>query len=182
MKYNEYIPVHLPLIISIPHGGRLFPPEIPDKIDVNRPIKEGVEDPMTLVAWNDYHNFMQTAIKDVETNFSHGLLMTLMELFALYTRKSNNIQFADLLYGQTTSFGGRLQSHGYATVPSLIHKYPFKDTKYFHGGYCVQKYGSQYAGHEYVNNHLLLLFLDYQEFYELGIRKKRGTFILALSE
>ncbi|RIB08365.1 hypothetical protein C2G38_2211856 [Gigaspora rosea] len=63
------------------------------------------------------------------------------------TRKSNNIQFADLLYGQTTSFGGRLQSHGYATFPSHIHKYPFKDTIYFHGGYCIQKYGSQYIEH-----------------------------------
>ncbi|CAG8797586.1 20352_t:CDS:1, partial [Gigaspora rosea] len=40
-----------------------------------------------------------------------------------------------------------LQSHGYDTVPSHIHKYPFKDTKYFHGGYCVQKYGSQYIEH-----------------------------------
>ncbi|RIB12048.1 hypothetical protein C2G38_2042154 [Gigaspora rosea] len=196
MNYNEYIPGHLPLIISIPHGGRLFPPEIPDrkknlssvvksndlntqdigreladklmlhfkgmrpylvinhlgrsKIDVNRPIKEGAEDPKTLVAWNDYHNFMQTAIKDVETNFGHGLLIDIhghahpehlieigyvlpaeilslptsqinenpniysgSSIRSLYTRKSNNIPFADLIYGQTTSFGGRF------TIPWL---------------------------------------------------------------
>ncbi|CAG8528362.1 13132_t:CDS:2 [Dentiscutata heterogama] len=66
---------------------------------------------------------------------------------ALYNRKSNSILFADLLYGKTTSLGGRLQSHGYETVPSHIHKYPFKDEKYFYGGYCVQKYGSRCAEH-----------------------------------
>ncbi|CAG8796031.1 11448_t:CDS:2, partial [Gigaspora rosea] len=145
--------------LVITHLGR-------SKIDVNRPIKEGVEDPKTLVAWNDYHNFMQTVIKDVETNFGHAHPEHLIEIGyvlpaeilslptsqinenpniysgssirSLYTRKSNKIQFADLLYGQTTSFGGCLQSHGYATVPSHIHKYLFKDTKYFHGGCCVQ--------------------------------------------
>ncbi|CAG8622875.1 23643_t:CDS:2, partial [Gigaspora margarita] len=123
MNYSKYIPGHLPLVISIPHDGRLFPPEIPDrkknhpsvvksndlntqdigreladkimlhfkgkrpylvinhlgrsKIDVNRPIKEGVDgkNSITLVVWNDYHNFIKTAIKDVETNFGHGLLI-----------------------------------------------------------------------------------------------------------
>ncbi|CAG8579787.1 9915_t:CDS:2 [Racocetra fulgida] len=227
MNYSEYIPGHLPLIISIPHGGQLFPPEIPDrkkshpsvvksndlntqdigreladkimvhfkgkrpylvinnlgrsKIDVNRSIKEGVEgkDSITLVAWNDYHNFIKTAIKDVETSFGHGLLIDIHEHFieigytlsaetlsystsqinenpeiysgssiqALYNRKSNSIQFADLIYGKTTSLGGRLQSYGYDTIPSHIHKHPLKDEKYFRGGYCVQIYGSRYAEH-----------------------------------
>ncbi|CAG8673286.1 1144_t:CDS:2, partial [Scutellospora calospora] len=223
MNYSEYIPGHLPLIISIPHGGRLFPPEIPDrkkklpgavksndlntqvigrelaenimihfegrrpyviinhlgrsKIDVNRPIKEGVEgkeDSLALIAWNDYHNFMQTAIKDIEANFGRGLLIDIhghthpehfveigyvlsseilslptsqinanpeihsgSSIRSLYNRKqSNNLQFADLLYGKTTSLGGRLQSHGYDTVPSHIHKHPNDNEKYFHGGYC----------------------------------------------
>ncbi|KAF0424077.1 t9ss c-terminal target domain-containing protein [Gigaspora margarita] len=139
-----------------------------------------------------------TAIKNVETNFGHGLLIDIhghahpehlieigyvlpdetlslptpqinenpdiysgSSIRSLYTRKSNNIQFADLLYGQTTSFGGRLQSHGYATVPSHIHKYLFKDTKYFHGGYCVQKL---------------------PRILRVGNKEKRSTFILALSE
>ncbi|CAG8500856.1 21762_t:CDS:2 [Gigaspora margarita] len=31
MNYSEYISGQLPLIISIPHDGQLFPPEIPDR-------------------------------------------------------------------------------------------------------------------------------------------------------
>src|SRR5688572_2550517 len=30
-NFTEFIPGHLPLIISIPHGGHLFPDEIPDR-------------------------------------------------------------------------------------------------------------------------------------------------------
>ncbi|CAG8598246.1 14190_t:CDS:2, partial [Racocetra fulgida] len=219
MNYSEYIPGTLPLIISIPHGGHLFPSEIPDrkqnhpnvvksndintqeigrkivdqimlqfkgkrpyliinhlgrsKIDVNRPIKEGVEgkDSITSIAWNDYHHFMWTAIKDVEANFGRGLLVDIhgyalsaeilslstsqinsnseihsgSSIRALYTRKLRSLQFADLLYGKTTSLGGRLQSHGYDTVPSHVHQHPLENEKYFRGGYCVQKYGSRHA-------------------------------------
>ncbi|CAG8825996.1 12563_t:CDS:2, partial [Gigaspora rosea] len=147
--------------LVINHLGR-------SKIDVNRPIKEGVEGKATLAPWNDYYNFIRTTINDVETNFGHGLLIDIHENFieigyvlsaetlllstfqinknpeiysrssihALYTRNSNRIQFANLLYGKTTLLSGRLQSHDYDTVPSHIHKHPVKDEKYFHGGYC----------------------------------------------
>ncbi|CAG8700220.1 4717_t:CDS:2 [Dentiscutata erythropus] len=259
MDYSEYIPGHLPLIISVPHGGRIFPPEIPDrkknhpsvvksndlntqaigreladkiklyfkgmrpylvinhlgrsKIDVNRPIKEGVEGKDTLVAWNDYHNFMQTAIKDVEINFGHGLLIDIhghshpehfveigyvlsaetlsfptsqinkpeiysgSSIRALYTRKSSNIRFSDLLYGKTTSLGGRLQSHGYETVPSHIHQHPLNDEKYFHGGYCVRKYGSQHGEHV-----IDAIQIELPRTLRVGNKEKRSNFILALSE
>ncbi|CAG8794934.1 17731_t:CDS:2, partial [Gigaspora margarita] len=165
--------------LVINHLGR-------SKIDVNRPIKEGVDgkDSITLIAWNDYHNFIQTAIKDVETNFGQGLLIDIhghghpenfieigyvlsagtlslstsqinedpeiysgSSIRSLYTRNSNGIRFSDLLYGKTTSLGGRLQSYGYDAVPSHIHKHPLKDEKYFRGGYCAQKYGSLHAEH-----------------------------------
>ncbi|CAG8509967.1 6663_t:CDS:2 [Cetraspora pellucida] len=262
MNYSEYIPGNLPLIISIPHGGHLFPPEIPDrkqnhpnvvksndlktqeigrlladkitlrfkgrrpyliinhlgrsKIDVNRPIKEGVEgkDSITSIVWNDYHNFMQTAIKDVEANFGHGLLVDVhghthpehfveigyvlsaeilslstsqinanpeihsgSSIRALYTRKSNNLQFADLLYGKTTSLGGRLQSHGYDTVPSHIHQHPLGDEKYFHGGYCVQKYGSRHA-----EQIIDAIQIEIPTSLRIGNKEKRQNFITALSE
>ncbi|CAG8639475.1 41234_t:CDS:2 [Gigaspora margarita] len=71
--------------------------------------------------------------EDPEINFGSSIR-------ALYTRNSNSIQFADLLYGKTTLLSGRLQSHGYDAVP-------LKDEKYFHDDYCAQKYGSLYAKH-----------------------------------
>ncbi|CAG8852499.1 36027_t:CDS:1, partial [Gigaspora margarita] len=43
---------------------------------------------------------------------------------ALYNRKSNSILFSDLLYGKTILLDGRLQSYGYDTIPSNIHKHP----------------------------------------------------------
>ncbi|CAG8507627.1 3104_t:CDS:2 [Gigaspora margarita] len=243
MNYSEYIPGHLPLIISVPHGGRLIPPEIPDRernhpsfvksndlktqdigrelankitlhfkgmrpyLIINhlgRPIKEGAEeDSITQVAWNDYHNFMQTAIKDVEANFDHGLLIDIhgyvlltetlslstshinenpeiyseSSIRALYTRKSSSIKFANLLYGKTTSLGGHLQSHGYDTVPSHIHQHPIKDEKYFHGGYCVQKYGSRHAEHI-----IDAIQIELPRTLRAGNKEKRSNFISALSE
>ncbi|CAG8773298.1 354_t:CDS:2 [Gigaspora margarita] len=195
--------------LIINHLGR-------SKIDVNRPIEEGVEgeDSITLMAWNDYHNFMQTAIKDVEVNFDHGLLIDIhghshpknfielgyvistetlslstshinenAEIYsgssirALYTRKSSSIKFANLLYGKTTSLGGRLQSHGYDTVPSHIHQHPIKDEKYFHGGYCVQKYGSRHAEHI-----LDAIQIELSRTLRVGDKERRSNVILALSE
>jgi hypothetical protein len=64
---------------------------------------------------------------------------------ALYNRKKSTLSFAELLRGKTTSLGGRLQSYGYDTVPSHIHKHPLANERYFHGGYTVQKYGSRHG-------------------------------------
>jgi len=123
-NYSELIPGHLPLILSIPHGGHSFPYEIPDrkdlipgmiksndintqevghllsqrimkklngrkpymvinhlgrsKIDVNRPLKEGVETKTsneTRLAWNDYHTFMKNSVDEIELRFGCGLLI-----------------------------------------------------------------------------------------------------------
>ncbi len=64
---------------------------------------------------------------------------------ALYNRKQSLLSFAELLRGEKTSLGGRLQSYGYDTIPSHIHKHPLKNERYFHGGYIVQKYGSRHG-------------------------------------
>ncbi|CAG8855374.1 37740_t:CDS:2, partial [Gigaspora margarita] len=96
---------------------------------------------------------------------------------ALYTRNSNSIQFADLLYGKTTSLGGRLQSHGYDAVPSHMHKHPLKDEKYFRGGHCAQKYGSLYAEHV-----IDAIQIELPRILRVGNKEKRSNFILALSE
>lgn len=61
---------------------------------------------------------------------------------ALYKKKRLNLKFTDLLFGELSSFGSKLQSYGYNTIPSYIFKYPFKDENYFSGGYIVQKYSS----------------------------------------
>ncbi|CAG8770392.1 6208_t:CDS:2, partial [Acaulospora morrowiae] len=202
-NFTEYIPGHLPLIITIPHGGHLFPPYIPDrvnnfpgvvksndintqeigkavvellgtklkgrkphviinhlgrsKIDVNRPLKEGAEgnetEPsLTQLAWKDYHTFVAMAIKEVEEIFGRGLLIDIhghghpnnyieigyvlssevlsypakvingdpsipseSSIRALYARKSGTVSFDELLRGETTSLGGKLQSLGYDT-------------------------------------------------------------------
>jgi N-formylglutamate amidohydrolase len=123
-NFTESIPGHIPLILSIPHGGHLFPDEIPDrkqnipgivksndintqeighllskrimqilngrrpyiiinhlgrsKIDVNRPLKEGVEIESgneTQTVWNDYHSFIRDAIDEVDLRFGRGLLI-----------------------------------------------------------------------------------------------------------
>ncbi|CAJ0639893.1 12030_t:CDS:2 [Entrophospora sp. SA101] len=64
---------------------------------------------------------------------------------ALYTRMQSALNFVDLLLGETTSFGGILQSYGYGTIPSYAHPYPKQNERYFHGGYIVQKYGSRHG-------------------------------------
>ena len=63
---------------------------------------------------------------------------------ALYTRNQNIVSFSELLRGEHTSLGGKLQNLGYDTIPSNVHKYPMPNERYFHGGYSVQKYGSRH--------------------------------------
>jgi len=127
-NFSEFVQGNLPIIISIPHGGHLFPDDIPDrkqsfpsvvksndintqeigrqlfdliakafkgrkpymvinhlgrsKLDVNRTLKEGAEgisgssiSSDTQTAWNDYHNFMCNAVKEIEESFGRGLLI-----------------------------------------------------------------------------------------------------------
>ncbi|EXX73269.1 hypothetical protein RirG_061750 [Rhizophagus irregularis DAOM 197198w] len=229
-NFTEFIPGHIPLILSIPHGGHLFPDEIPDrkqnipgivksndintqeighslskrimqilngrrpyivinhlgrsKIDVNRPLKEGVEietSNETQIVWNDYHSFIRDAIDEVDLRFGRGLLIDIhghghpenyielgyvlsseilslsttvldnnieiaseSSIRALYTRMKNMISFSELLRGEYTSLGGKLQSLGYDTIPSHTHKFPMPNERYFHGGYSVQRYGSRH--------------------------------------
>ncbi|RIB15693.1 hypothetical protein C2G38_2039173 [Gigaspora rosea] len=177
MNYSEYIPGHLPLIISIPHGGQLFPPEIPDRKkshpsvvksndlntqDIGRELADKImvhfkgKRPYLVInnlgrSHGHPENFIEIGyVLSAETlSYSISQINENPEIYsgssirALYNRKSNSIQFVDLLYGKTTSLGGRLQSYGYDTIPSHIHKHPLKDEKYFHGDYCVQKYGSR---------------------------------------
>ncbi|SRR6266498_5905937 len=63
---------------------------------------------------------------------------------ALFTRKQDVLSFSELLRGEHTSLGGKLQNLGYHTIPSHRHKFPLSAERYFHGGYSVQKYGSRH--------------------------------------
>lgn len=266
-NYSEFVQGHLPVIISIPHGGHLFPDEIPDrkqnfpsvvksndlntqeigraisnlimkkfkgrkpymivnhlgrsKLDVNRPLKEGAEGIVierslseTQIAWNDYHTFMNDAVEEVEERFGRGLLIdihghghsenyielgyvlsaeklslptdtlnsdptipTSSSIRALYNRKQSYLSFAELLRGKTTSLGGRLQSYGYETVPSHVHKHPLKTEKYFHGGYSVQKYGSRH-GEQVVD----AIQIELPRLLRLGNEEQKEQFLLDISE
>ncbi|RIB01756.1 hypothetical protein C2G38_2229757 [Gigaspora rosea] len=92
-------------------------------------------------------------------------------------RTRQRIKRYDSVDGKTTSLGGRLQSYGYDTIPSHIHKHPLKDEKYFHGGYCVQKYGSRYAEHV-----IDAIQIELPRTLRIGNNEKRSNFILTLSE
>ncbi|GBB91512.1 hypothetical protein RclHR1_18850002 [Rhizophagus clarus] len=262
-NFTEFIPGHIPLILSIPHGGHLFPDEIPDrkqnipgivksndintqeighllskkimqtlngrrpyiiinhlgrsKIDVNRPLKEGVEIESgneTQIVWNDYHSFIRDAIDEVDLRFGHGLLIDIhghghpenyielgyvlssatlslstnvldsnieiaseSSIRALYTRKKNMISFSELLRGEYTSLGGKLQSLGYDTIPSHIHKFPMPNERYFHGGYSVQRYGSRH--NEQVVD---AIQIELPRFLRLGNKRLREKFVHDLAE
>ncbi|CAG8800096.1 42475_t:CDS:2, partial [Gigaspora margarita] len=142
MNYSEYIPDHLPLIISIPHSGQLFLPEYPiekknhpsvvKSNDLNtQEIGRELADKMMLHFKGKRPYLItleETAIKYVESNFdlsaetlslSTSQINENPEIYsgssirALYNRKLNSILFSDLLYSKTTSLGGHLQSYGY---------------------------------------------------------------------
>ncbi|RIA87798.1 hypothetical protein C1645_827278 [Glomus cerebriforme] len=262
-NFSEFIPGHLPLILSIPHGGHLFPDEIPDrkqtipgtiksndintqeighllskrimqrlngrrpfivvnhlgrsKIDVNRPLKEGVEIESgneTQIVWNDYHSFIRDAIDEVELRFGYGLLIDIhghghpenyielgyvlssatlslstnaldnnieiaseSSIRALYTRKQNVMSFSELLRGEYTSLGGKLQNLGYDTVPSHVHQFPMPNERYFHGGYSVQRYGSRH--NEQVVD---AIQIELPRFLRLGNKRLREHFVDNLAE
>ncbi|KAG9305962.1 hypothetical protein G9A89_016615 [Geosiphon pyriformis] len=129
-NYTEFTRGHIPLIISIPHGGHKLPEHIPNrekidssvnifndnntqeigcaiaermlyefgrpvymvvnhlhrrKVDVNRPFEQGTDSNRTSksspsdsqIAWRDYHEFMKTAVKEVEGRFGRGLVIDL---------------------------------------------------------------------------------------------------------
>ncbi|KAF0391993.1 t9ss c-terminal target domain-containing protein [Gigaspora margarita] len=82
--------------LVINHLGR-------SKIDVNRPIKEGVEDPMTLVVWllGMIIVILCRSLLDVETNFGHGLLMTLHSWSSL---SGTYFEIGCVLLAETLSF------------------------------------------------------------------------------
>ncbi|CAI2180497.1 14155_t:CDS:2 [Funneliformis geosporum] len=262
-NYSEFIPGGLPLILSISHGGHLFPKEIPDrkkmipgmvksndintqeighllsqritkkfngrkpymvinhlgrsKIDVNRPLKEGIEIQMsneTDIVWNDYHNFMKRAVDEVELRFERGLLIDIhghghsenyielgyavslesllistnelntnneivsgSSIRALCARKHNELSFSEILRGEFTSLGGKLQDLGYDTIPSHVHKYPLPIERYFHGGYSVQRYGSRN------NEHVVdAIQLELPRLLRLGNRRLREKSVKDLAE
>ncbi|CAG8792150.1 15015_t:CDS:2, partial [Dentiscutata erythropus] len=85
------------------------------KIDVNRPIKEGVEgkNSITLAAWNDYHNFIKTAIKDVETNFGHGLLI---DIHGSHGHPEHFIEIGYVISAETLSLS-TLQINEHPEIP-----------------------------------------------------------------
>src|SRR5437763_499475 len=80
--------------------------------------------------------------KDINSDSS---IPTRSSIRTLYSRVQSALNFVDLLLGEITSLGGKLQSQGYETVPSHVHPYPKKNERYFHGGYIVQKYGSRHG-------------------------------------
>jgi len=266
-NYSEFIQGHLPIIISIPHGGHVFPDSIPDrkqtfpsvvksndintqeigreladlitktfkgrkpymivnhlgrsKLDVNRPLKEGAEgNPNSDVpsdaqlAWSDYHTFLNNAVEEIEERFGRGLLidihghghpenyielgyvlsseiLTLSDdvinsdpiiaagssIRSLYNRKQSTLSFSDLLRGKTTSLGGRLQSYGYETIPSHIHKNPLVHEKYFHGGYSVQKYGSRH-GEQVID----AIQIELPRLLRLGNEELKDNFVMEFAE
>lgn len=266
-NYSEFNQGHLPIIISIPHGGHLFPENIPDreqnfpsvvksndintqeigrkisdligekfkgrkpymiinhlgrsKLDVDRPLKEGAEGipgsvrlSETQIAWSDYHTFINNAVEEVEERFGRGLLIDIhghghsenyielgyvlsstaltlpadminsdpsipagSSIRSLYNRKQSTLSFAELLRGKSTSLGGRLQSYGYDTVPSHIHKHPSINERYFHGGYSVQKYGSRH-GEQVID----AIQVELPRLLRLGNSELRENFITDFSE
>lgn len=60
------------------------------------------------------------------------------------------LKFTDLLFGELSSLGSKLQSYGYNTIPSHVFKYPFNCEKYFSGGFIIQKYGSCYDENKFI--------------------------------
>ncbi|GET65397.1 T9SS type A sorting domain-containing protein [Rhizophagus irregularis DAOM 181602=DAOM 197198] len=196
--------------IVINHLGR-------SKIDVNRPLKEGVEietSNETQIVWNDYHSFIRDAIDEVDLRFGRGLLIDIhghghpenyielgyvlsseilslsttvldnnieiaseSSIRALYTRMKNMISFSELLRGEYTSLGGKLQSLGYDTIPSHTHKFPMPNERYFHGGYSVQRYGSRH--NEQVVD---AIQIELPRFLRLGNKRLRENFSNNLSQ
>jgi N-formylglutamate amidohydrolase len=119
-KFVEYIVGDSPNVISVPHGGRLEPKEIPDrlsttqerfdtntvelafaiakaikdetgkrphliinwlhrkKMDANRDdFQAAQDDSLALRAWREYHEFIDTAMRDVERSYGRGLYIDL---------------------------------------------------------------------------------------------------------
>jgi hypothetical protein len=118
--FVEYVVGNLPVVISVPHGGYLKPPTIPDrvlgtaghqdtytqelareiielfekqtgkiphviinrlhrdKLDANRELFDAAQDdPSATDAWNEFHNFVDTAENRVQEKFGKGLYIDL---------------------------------------------------------------------------------------------------------
>ncbi|RIA94032.1 hypothetical protein C1645_735060 [Glomus cerebriforme] len=95
----------------------------------------------------------------------------------LYNRKQSSLSFAELLRGKTTSLGGRLQSYGYDTLPSHVHKHPLVHERYFHGGYSVQKYGSRH-GEQVID----AIQIELPRSLRLGNKEVKDKFIIDFAE
>jgi len=119
-EYIEYLAGDLPVVISVPHGGHLEPPEIPDrelgtngrydvlsqelardiidafhrksgrtphviinrlhrnKLDANRESADAAGDnPHALQAWEEFHQFIGDASKEVTATYGRGLYIDL---------------------------------------------------------------------------------------------------------
>ena len=116
-KYIEYFAGNLPIILSVPHGGREIPSEIPDrswgtmvtddntyemskvlmdtmearfgarphvilcrlkrrKLDANRDSLEAAqENRFAHRAWQEYHYYIGSAKKEIESEFGSGLFL-----------------------------------------------------------------------------------------------------------
>eukprot|EP00116_Pleurobrachia_bachei_P006031 sb/3466293/ len=141
------------------------------KVDVNRPLEVAAQhNPHAEQAWHDYHRFIGKARAHVSRVVGRGILFDihgqshpekLIELgYRLTVDHLNTFplshdstirsavqhskhSFENILRGPQ-SLGARLSKEGYAAVPSPTHRCP--PGNYFHGGYTVQRWGSQRGG------------------------------------
>jgi len=139
-----------------------------NKIDLNRNIKEAcLSVPESIVAYNEYHQFLHEAKKSVNTGLlfdlhgqSHpeewtelGYLIPKLDLLKdnLCPEKSSirslasrsTFSFHDLINGPA-SLGKQMQDEGIKTLPSPDHEKT--EGNYFTGGYNVYYHGSLLTG------------------------------------
>ncbi|CAG8577746.1 14999_t:CDS:2 [Funneliformis mosseae] len=230
-NYSEFIPGSLPLIISISHGGHLFPRDIPDRkkttpgmVKSNDINTQEIGHQLSKIITKRFNgrkpymviNHLGRSKIDVnlELRFERGLLIDIhghghtenyielgyalsletlsiptdtlntneeivfgSSIRALCARKQNELSFSEILRGESTSLGGKLQKLGYDTIPSHVHKYPLPTERYFHGGYSVQRYGSRN------NEHVVdAIQLELPRLLRLGNSRLRETFVKDLAK
>ena len=146
-----------------------------EKMDPNREEDNGAQGEAEAVqAWNEYHNFINTAKATVEEEHQHGLLVDIhgqshsegwvelgylvsgskldgslpsistTSIRALCQRFIGTYSLDDIIRGPN-SIGTKLHNAGYASVPSTSIQGP-NGGNYYNGGYITETHGSEIAG------------------------------------